>query len=120
MYQKPDNRVVIKGSSDHIICVPEKQTSIRTLVTTIDTLGNRVIVGPKYLIKNKLKTYDLCAVDYKVNKDKIPEIKDFNDKINVDTLNKAGKMLFDANLLNDDDFDVSPTLKEPSIPIRNN
>ena len=38
--------------------------------------------------------------------------------INVDTLDKAEKMLSEANLLNEDEFNVSP--KEPSIPIRNN
>ena len=116
-YQKPDSRVIIKGSSDHIICIPEKQT-IRRTVTTIDTVGGRVIVGEKSRIDKRLKASEICEVDYKVHKDKIPEIGDFNDVINVETLNKAEKMLSDANLLNEDDFNVSP--KEPSIRSRNN
>ena len=75
-------------------------------------------MGEKSRIDNRLKTYETCEVNYKVHKDKIPEIKDFNDVINVETLNKAEKMLSDANLLNEGDFNVSP--KKPSIPIRNN
>lgn len=116
-YQKPDSRLIIKGSSDHTICIPEKQTIRRTL-TTIDTVGGKVIVGEKSRIDKRLKAYEICEVDYKVHKDKIPEIRDFNDVINVETLNKAEKMLSDANLLNEDEFNVSP--KKPSIPIRNN
>jgi hypothetical protein len=75
-------------------------------------------VGEKSRIFKKLKTCETCEVDYKVHTDKIPETGDFNDVINVETLNKAGKMLSDANLLNEDDFNVSP--KEPPIRIRNN
>ena len=116
-YQKPDSRVIIKGSSDHIICIPEKQTIRRTL-TTINTVGGKLLVGEKSRIDKRLKAYEICEVDYKVHKDKIPESGDFNDVINVETLNKAEKMLSDANLLNEDEFNVSP--KEPSIPIRNN
>lgn len=116
-YQKPDSRVIIKGSSDHLICIPEKQTIRRTL-TTINTVGGKVIVGEKSRIDKRLQASEICEVDYKVHKDKIPEIGDFNDVINVETLNKAEKMLSDANILNEDDFNVSP--KEPPIRIRNN
>lgn len=116
-YQKPDSRVIIKGNSDHIICIPEQQTIKRTL-TTINTVGGKVIVGEKSRIDKRLKASEICEVGYKVHKDKIPAIGDFNDVINVETLNKAEKMLSDANLLNEDDFNVSP--KEPSIRIRNN
>lgn len=116
-YQKPDSRVIIKGSADHIICIPEKQTTRRTL-TTINTVGGKVIVGDKSRIDKKLKAYEICEVDYKVHKDKILEIGDFNDVINIDTLDKAEKMLSDANLLNEEGSNGSP--KEPSIRIRNN
>lgn len=115
-YQKPDSRVIIKGSSDHIICIPEKQTITRTL-TTIDTVGGKIIVGKKSRVDKRVKASEICEVDYKVHKDKIPEIRDFNDVINVETLNKAEKMLSNVNLLNEDDFNVSPT--EPAIRIRN-
>ena len=47
------------------------------------------MVGEKSRIDKRLKAYEICEVDYKVHKDKIPEIKDFNDVINVETLNKA-------------------------------
>jgi hypothetical protein len=116
-YQKPDNRVIIKGSSDHIICIPERQTIRRTL-TTIDTVGGKVIIGKTSRLNKKIRTLEFCEVDYKVPNDKIPELRDFNDVINVETLNKAQKMLSDADLLNEDDFNVLP--KEPSIKIRNN
>lgn len=116
-YEKPHSQVIFKGSSDHIICIPEKRT-IRRKLTTIDTVGGRVIVGEKSRVNKKLRAYEICEVDSKVHKDKVPELQDFNDVINVETLNKAEKMLSDANLLNEDDFNVSP--KESSIKIRNN
>jgi hypothetical protein len=117
-YQKPDSRVIIKGSSDHIICLPEKHQTLKRTLTTINTVGGKVIVGDKSRVDKKLKASEICEVDYKVHKDRIPEIGDFNDVINVETLNKAEKMLSDANLLNEDDFNVAP--KEPPIKIRNN
>jgi hypothetical protein len=116
-YQKSDSRVMLKGSSDHIICIPEKQTTRRTL-TTINTVNGKVIVGEKSRIDKRLKASEICEVDYKVHKDKISEILDFNDVIHVETLNKVEKMLSDANLLNEYNFNVSS--KKPSIRIRNN
>ena len=108
-YQKPYNRVIIKGSSDHIICIPEKQPIIiRRSVEKIPTLGKTILVGESSSINNRLKASESYQVDYKIHKDKIPEIQDFNDVININMQTKAEKMLSDADLLNKDEFNKSP------------
>lgn len=76
------------------------------------------MIGKNARVGDRLKAYEPCQVDYKVHKDKIPKLQDFKNVMNVDRLDKAEKMLSDANLLNEDDFNMA--LKKPPIKIKNN
>ena len=118
-YQKPDTRVIIKGSSDHIICIPEKSIIKRTM-TTIPTLDGDIVVGEKCRVKKKIIAHESYEVPYKIYNDPIPETRDFNEIIHVSTQEKAKEILADANLLNEDDFEMSPKAKEGPIKIKNN
>lgn len=70
-YENPDTLVIIKGSPDHIICIPKKPIIHQTLFEILP-LGEKVLVRAKTRVKNRVIAHKNYAFFTKLTKKKYP------------------------------------------------